>query len=109
MRPLILLAPLALAGMGSLPPQGFTCALAVTDGASTRVEARVASPAALSGTYSLWLRGPGLAIEQGGPFELPAGGSAVLGEATLPAGATLDGALTVTAQGRATACPLERS
>lgn len=90
----------------------FACVLVAEPrkGGGTRLEARLQAREALSASYDLRVRGPGVSIDQGGDLSLAAGQSAVLGEANLSTAASaLDARLTVTARGRTVTCPFQES
>lgn len=90
------------------PGQPFACALvAERRGGGTRLVARIEAREAVSSSYDLRVRGPGVSVDQGGSLSLAAGASAVLGEADVSSALSdLDARLTVTVEGRTTACPL---
>jgi hypothetical protein len=103
-------APRSLAGGAQAGP--FACVLVAQAraGGGTRLEGRLTAREAVRVSYDLQVRGPGVAISQGGDLSVAAGQSAVLGEADLSTAASaLDARLTVTANGRTVACPLQRS
>lgn len=88
----------------------FACSLlARSDGGGTILEGRLQAREAISASYALRVRGPGVSIDQGGDLSLAAGESAILGEASVSgAAATLDATLTVTVDGRTYGCPLQQ-
>jgi hypothetical protein len=96
----------AVAGAASAP---LACSLvAERQGGGTRLEARMTARDAMTASYELAVRGPGVTIDQGGDLTLAAGESAVLGEANVStAPANLDVRLTVTAAGTTYACPVQ--
>lgn len=90
----------------------FACALVTQAraGGGTRLEARLSAQETLTASYDLQVRGPGVSINQGGTLPLAAGETAVLGEADVSTAASdLDARLSVAANGRTVACPLQRS
>lgn len=93
---------------GSVQPLPFSCSLvARPEGGGTLLEGRLQAREAISVSYALKVRGPGVAVDQEGDLSLPAGETAVLGEASLSsARASLDATLTVTLGDRSYACPL---
>lgn len=97
---------------GTVRAQPFVCALLAEAraGGGTRLEARLDAREALSASYDLRVRGAGVSIDQGGDLTLGPGESAVLGEANVSTAlSALDARLTVTANGRTVACPLQAS
>lgn len=97
--------------MRPAPGKPFTCALvAKRQGGGTRLEARIQAREAVAASYDLRVRGPGVSIDQGGSLSLTAGQSAVVGEATVSSTlSALDARLSVTVDGRTSACPLQES
>ena len=93
------------------PGQPFACTLLVQrQGSGTRLEARIEAREAIAASYELRVRGPGVSIDQGGSLSLSTGQSAVLGEANVSsAPSALDARLTVTVDGRTSACALRES
>jgi hypothetical protein len=92
-------------------PGAFSCALVAQAraGGGTRLEGRLTARQALSASYDLQVRGAGVSIDQSGDLSLAAEESTLLGEADLSTAASaLDARLTVTANGRTVACPLQR-
>ena len=89
----------------------FACSLmARSEGGGTALEGRLQAQEAISASYSLKVRGTGVTIDQGGDLTLAAGESTILGEAQVSGGlGTLDVELTVTANGRTYACPIQES
>lgn len=95
---------------GHAQAQPFACVLLAQPraGGGTRLEARIEAREALSASYELGVRGPGVSVDQSGDLSLAPGESALLGEANVSTAASeLDARLTVTAQGRTVACPLQ--
>ena len=97
---------------GAAVSQLFACALVAQDrpGGGTRLEGRLEAREAITASYDLVVRGPGVSIDQGGDLSLGAGESTVLGEADLSmAFSALEARLTVTsvaqARSRAVPCP----
>jgi hypothetical protein len=97
----------AIAGAAGSCPLSCTV-VAERQGGGTRLEARMTARDAMTASYELAVRGPGVTIDQGGDLTLAAGESAVLGEANVStAPANLDVRLTVTAAGTTYACPVQ--
>lgn len=98
------MAPVA----GSAQAAPFTCVLeAREDGGSVALSGRMTARTAVTATYALRVRGPGVEVDQSGDLRLKANESATLGEATLSGRPEdLDATLTVTTGGRTLACPL---
>jgi hypothetical protein len=86
----------------------FNCSLQVrAEGDGTVLEGRLQAREELTASYALKVRGPGVAIDQGGDLTLAAGESTVLGEASVSGTAdSLEATLTLTVDGRAYTCPL---
>jgi hypothetical protein len=86
------------------PP--FICSLvASSQNGGTHIEVRLQAREAISATYALAVRGPGVSIDQGGNLTLPAGESTVLGESSVSSAAnSLDATLTVMVGGRSYTC-----
>ena len=89
----------------------FACSLlARSDGGGTVLEGRLQAREAISASYALRVRGPGVSIDQEGDLSLVAGEAAILGEASVSGAATtLDAILTVTVAGQTYSCPLQQS
>jgi len=88
----------------------FNCSLAArAEAGGTVLEGRLQARDALTASYALKVRGPGVAIDQSGDLTLAAGESTILGEASVSGTAeSLDATLTVTVDGRSYTCPLVR-
>ena len=103
-------APTASPIRGAAGQPAFRCALATdATGGGTAVTARLDAREAVAGTYALRVRSGGAVIDQGGDFSARAGETVTLGEATLGGSGAVEGDLTVTAGGRTTTCPMQRS
>ena len=87
----------------------FACSLVASSyGGSTHLEGRLQAREAISATYTLIVRGPGLSINQGGELTLLAGESTVLGQASVSGAADgMDATLTVIVAGQTYACALQ--
>ena len=87
----------------------FACSLVANAyGGSTHLEGRLQAREAISASYTLMIRGPGMSIDQGGELTLLAGESTILGEASVSGTVdSLDATLTVTVDGQAYACALQ--
>jgi hypothetical protein len=98
----------AIAGQsGGASDAPLACAVEMTArGGMLTLEGVVSSDAALSGEYHLRVVRGGTRLNQGGPFDLPAGDTARLGRVTLngPA-AGLDVDLTLEVAGQTLRCP----
>ena len=92
----------------SLP---FACSLvARASGGGTDLEAVLQARESISASYALTVRGPGVAIDQGGDLSLGAGETTTLGQASVSGAAgSLDASLTVTVGGQTYTCPLQES
>jgi hypothetical protein len=92
----------------SLP---FACSLvARAQSGGTDLEAVLQAREAISASYALTVRGPGIAIDQGGDLTLGAGETTTLGQASVSGTASsLDATLTVTVGGQTYTCPLQES
>ncbi|EYD75453.1 hypothetical protein Rumeso_02936 [Rubellimicrobium mesophilum DSM 19309] len=91
------------------PSAPFACSLvARPEGGGTGLEALLQAREAISATYALKVRGPGVSIDQGGDLSLAAGETTTLGQASISGTAdSLDASLTVTVGGRTYGCPLQ--
>lgn len=94
---------------GTVQKLPLACSLtARAEGAGTVLQGHLEAREALSASYALRVRGPGVSIDQAGSLSLAAGESAVLGQAFVSGpGDALDATLTVTAGGRSYACPVQ--
>lgn len=94
---------------GTAQPLPFACSLvARQQGGTIALEGRIEAREAVSATYDLRVRGPGVAVDQSGDLSLAAGESGVLGQASLTGRLSdLDAAMTVTAKGRTFSCPIQ--
>jgi hypothetical protein len=90
----------------SLP---FSCALrARQEGGSVVLEGLVTAREAVSGTYEMRVRGPGVSIDQAGGLSVAASETVQLGEAMMSGHASdYDTSLTVTIGGQTYACQLQ--
>ncbi|WP_210527147.1 curli-like amyloid fiber formation chaperone CsgH [Rubellimicrobium arenae] len=86
----------------------FTCALTTRQqGGAVALEGRLEATEAVSATYALRVRGPGVSIDQSGDLSMKAGTDAVVGEASVNGGMVgLEASMTVTSEGRTVACPV---
>jgi hypothetical protein len=98
-------SPAAVEGT-SLP---FACALlARQEGGSVVLEGQVTGREAVSGTYEMRVRGPGVSIDQAGGLSVAASETVRLGEAMISGRASdYDTSLTVTIGGQTYACQLQ--
>ena len=96
-------APGPAEGPGPAPGSLPACALRHEGGAYVALV--TAAGEAVAGDYALRLRGPGLGIEQGGPFEARAGETVVLGRAGV--GPVPEAELTLHLGDRVLHCPGE--
>ncbi|TNC52030.1 hypothetical protein FHG66_04320 [Rubellimicrobium rubrum] len=96
--------------IGTATPLPFACALvARQQGGNLALEGRIDARDAVSGTYDLTVRGPGVSIDQSGDLLIPAGASDVLGQASVPGRlADLETAMTITTRGRTVTCPVQQ-
>lgn len=97
----------AFAHHSPVDPLSFACGVGITSqGGLLHVEALLQSDEDISGTYQLEAHRRGARLSQGGPFELPDGGSLSLSSFTLngPA-AGLETTLTLTIGNTVYACP----
>ena len=95
---------------GSAQPLPFACTLlARQQGGTITLQGQIDAHDAVSGSYALKVRGPGVSVDQSGDLSLGRGASSILGEASMSGRRSdLDAALTVTAMGRTVACPLQQ-
>lgn len=96
-------------GAGDAPAAPVQCGIA-TDShfGTTTFRPWVRLDRVMPGTYSFALSGGGTKIDQGGGFDVGAGGQALLGEASVSGPASLyDVALTVTVGGKLYHCQLD--
>lgn len=94
---------------GTAQPLPFVCSLVTrTEGGGTALEGHLQAREALSASFALKVRGPGVSIDQAGDLTLAAGEATVLSEASVSGPAeSLDASLTLTTGGRSYTCPLQ--